>query len=158
MPKDYIWTRRADENEPSYEGFQTYLRLGAGRSIAKAAEKLGKSRQTLEPWSAKYNWVERARAYDVHLETAATDGFTHQLAEARDENLDLARKLRGHLSRRLDDFIERNQDPSVRWSQALNSLCKLDATAFAMKDDPKTSERLQSIERLVIELVGEDVA
>src|SRR5258708_24670938 len=51
--------------------FLTYAELGYGRSLARLAEKLGKSvgktrvrLPTLESWSAKYHWQERVKLYD----------------------------------------------------------------------------------------------
>lgn len=145
----YPWIRRPDESEYAYENFQAYLRCGTGRTLQKAADKLGKTSQALGEFSRKHKWVERCRAYDQHIMTAETDGLASQMAEARDENLELVRKLRGHLSDRLDDFIERRQDPSVRWTQALVAMAKLEANAFLVRDDSKTSERIERIETLV---------
>ena len=145
----YPWTRGPTESEQAYEGFQTYLRLGPGRSIAKAAAKLGKTNQALEPWSRKYGWVARVRQYDEYVMNAQTDGLAHQMTEARDENLELVRKLRSHLSDRLDDFIEKRQDPTVRWTQAIIAMAKLESNAFLIRDDAKTTERIERIETLV---------
>lgn len=141
----YIWVRQEGETEQAYEAFQVYLRLGAGRSIAKAAAKLDKSTQGLEYFSAKWSWVNRVAAYDNYLITAETDGLAHQMAESRDENLELVRKLRGHLSARLDEFIAKNQDPSIRWNQALTAMAKLEANAFSIRDDAKTTERIEAV-------------
>lgn len=149
----YIWIRQEGETEQAYEAFQTYLRLGTGRTIARAAAKLGKTNQALEPWSSRFGWVARVKAYDEYVVMAEADGLAHQMAEARDENLDLVRKLRGHLSNRLDEFIDKNQDPTVRWTQALVGMAKLEMNAFAIRDDAKTSERVERIEALVERVV-----
>jgi len=154
--KDYVWTRREGEQEGAYAAFQAYLRLGAARSIVKAANKVGKARQTLEVWSARHDWRERARAYDVHLETASTDGLTHQIAETRDESLDMCRELRGLLRTRLEHFIERKEDPTIRFSTAVNALVRLQEHSMSIgQGDPKTSARIENIERLIMKAIGE---
>jgi hypothetical protein len=150
----YPWIRRDDETEHAYENFQSYLRMGTGRTLAKAAQKIGKTTQALGEFSRKHEWVERCRAYDRHIMTAETDGLANQMAEARNENLELVRKLRDHLSTRLDDFIVKKQDPSVRWTQALVAMAKLESNAFLVKDDAKTSERIERIEHLVERAIG----
>ena len=141
----YPWIRRGDETETAYEGFQAYLRMGPGRSIVQAAAKLGKTRQALEKFSKQFDWVARVTAYDEYVMTADTDGLAHDMAVARDENLALVRKLRGHLSNRLDEFIERRQDPSIRWTQALAAMAKLEANAFLIRDDSKTTEKIEGL-------------
>ncbi|HSX99704.1 MAG TPA: hypothetical protein VLG91_20290 [Streptomyces sp.] len=150
----YPWIRRDDETEHAYANFQSYLRMGTGRTLAKAAQKIGKTTQALGEFSRKHDWVERCRAYDRHIMTAETDGLAHQIAEARDENLELIRKLRNHLSDRLDEFVEKKQDPSVRWTQALMAMAKLEMNAFTVRDDSKTSERIERIEALVERVIG----
>ena len=145
----YPWVRRDDESSRAYADFQAYLHLGPTRSILKAAMELGKTEPNLKNLSRQYDWVRRCKAYDQYVMTAETDGFHDRVALSRDENLELVRKLRGHLSARLDEFIEKNQDPTVRWNQALAAMAKLEANAFLLKDDVKTSERIERIEELV---------
>ena len=75
-----MWDRRPDETEKSYSAFLAYIEMPVrdignpenSRSLPNLTRKLGYSAQagkaasTLEDWSSKYNWVERARAYDSH--------------------------------------------------------------------------------------------
>lgn len=153
----YPWTRRDGESGPAYEGFKTYLELGPNRSIVKVADALGKARQTIEGWSSRHGWVERVRAYDRYTETAASDGLIHMITETRDDTLALARKLCKHLDSQLDGFMRYQQDPSIRWSTAVNALCKLQGTAFAMKNDPKTEAQQERVMELVAKITGVDV-
>jgi len=148
-PEPYPWLRRDTETDPAWEAFQTYLRLGKDRSIAKAAAKVGKTPQCLEVWSVRHQWVDRVTAHDNYVMLADTEDLAFQMTESRDENLELVRKLRGHLSARLDEFIDKNQDPTIRWNQALTAMAKLEANAFLIKDDAKTAERVTRIEELV---------
>ena len=155
-PESYPWIKADGESEQAYEAFQTYLRLGTGRSIAKAAAKLGKTTQNLEAFSSRWKWVARVTAYDAYVMGADTDGLAHAMAESRDENLELVRKLRAHLTNRLDEFIEKNQDPTIRWCQALTAMAKVEANAFTVRDDAKTTERLESVMAKVERLIGTD--
>ncbi len=65
-----IWERLPDESSKAYQAFCEYRDMGADRSIRKLAQARGKPTSTkwLCHWSAKHNWVERARAYDDYLE------------------------------------------------------------------------------------------
>jgi len=65
-----IWERLPNESSKAYQAFCEYRDMGADRSIRKLAQARGKPTSTkwLCHWSAKHNWVERARAYDDYLE------------------------------------------------------------------------------------------
>lgn len=60
------WLRRETESDPAFEAFDTYMQMGLQRSLVKAAEKLGKSRQVLEEWSRKHEWRRRVTDWDRH--------------------------------------------------------------------------------------------
>lgn len=149
MADDYVWTRREDETSPAYEAFRTYLGMGGSRSLSKLAGELNKSMQLLAGWSSKHNWVDRVRAHDQYLASAATDGLASQMASARDDNLELAATLRAHLTTQLHTAMQNGDDPSVRWSQALAAMVRLEEHAFRLKDDPKTSQLRDRAKELV---------
>ncbi|MEW2127095.1 hypothetical protein AB0891_25585 [Streptomyces sp. NPDC007259] len=149
MADNYVWTRREDETSPAYEAFRTYLGMGASRSLSKLAGELNKSMQLLAGWSSKHDWVDRVRAHDQYLASAATDGLASQMASARDDNLELAATLRAHLTNQLAIAMQNRDDPSVRWSQALAAMVRLEEHAFRLKDDPKTSQLRDRAKELV---------
>lgn len=150
---DKAWLRRTEETNPAYEAFREYLNMGPSRSCVKVAESLGKSTQLITGWSAKHDWVERVTAFDRHLAEAETDGMVHQLAACRDKNLALMDKLRGHLETRLDTFIARGEDPTIRWTQALTAMAKVEQNSLLLKDDAKTTEKLDNVMALVAKVV-----
>jgi hypothetical protein len=152
---NFPWVRQENETPQSYEAFKIYLNLQGSRSLAKVCEATGKSWAQVSHASSKYGWVERCRAYDIHVSEAMTDGLVNALAVSRDKNLALVDKLRDHLSNRLDRFIERDQDPSVRWTQALTAMARLETNCFAIKDDAKTTEKLERIEALIDRVMAE---
>lgn len=52
---------------PSADGDLPRLDFTRERSIRGLAKKLGLSRKTLEPLSARFQWVERCEAYDLYI-------------------------------------------------------------------------------------------
>jgi hypothetical protein len=68
------------------------------RSIRKAAGLLRRGQRTLEEWSSKYKWVERAAAYTDHLDQLALaaheEDIVRRRREENEEVFQLARKLR----------------------------------------------------------------
>lgn len=148
----YPWVRRTTERGNAYAAFREYLNQGPRRTVLAAAEAAGITKDSAYELSKRHDWGERATAYDQHLASAATDGLASQMASARDDNLALADKLRAHLVNQLEAAMRDGEDPSVRWSQALGAMVRLEEHAFRLKDDPKTSaakERVVSLlERL----------
>jgi len=55
------------ESNKAFAAFKTYLELGAERSLATAADKLGKSKRMMEKWSRKFDWPSRVQAHTAHL-------------------------------------------------------------------------------------------
>jgi hypothetical protein len=146
---DQTWTRRDGETSVAYEAFKEYLHQGSSRTLASVGEALGKSEALMERWSASHDWVARSRDYDSYVMSADTDGMVHALAETRDKNLALMDKLRGLLDSRLDDFIARRDDPTIRWTQACIAMTKIEANSLAMGETKKSTEKIEKIEALV---------
>lgn len=80
-----LWDKQEGETSKAFTAFTNYIQLG-NRSQAKLAEKLGKSSgyiRQLETWSSAYNWVQRAEAYDAHIDTQAREKSEKDVIERR---------------------------------------------------------------------------
>ncbi len=73
--KALAWERRDDESAPAFIAFSVYRDLGPTRSIDAAwrTTQTGQNRGKRAPsawegWSSRFDWVERAAAYDAHIE------------------------------------------------------------------------------------------
>lgn len=77
------WERQPDETPKAYEAFALYRDAGSDRSIAKVAEKLGKSEALLNRWSSKYEWVKRVAAWDDEADRKATAKLLDDVAQMR---------------------------------------------------------------------------
>lgn len=64
---EYEWERKKGESSEAYTAFKLYYKMGAKRSCSKVAQSLLKSRVLITGWCSKWDWVERARAYDNEL-------------------------------------------------------------------------------------------
>lgn len=64
---DKPWDRQQGESLQAYEAFDLYCKMGAGRSIRKVAQELGKSQPLMSRWSSKWKWQQRSREYDKEL-------------------------------------------------------------------------------------------
>ncbi len=63
-----IYERLSHETSKAYHHFAAYRDMGSTRSLQKVAKRYKMSRAPLGRLSKKYNWVERAKAYDLHME------------------------------------------------------------------------------------------
>lgn len=149
--ESYPWARRSTETSPAYGAFRVYLDV---RSNAKTAQQLGKSKTLIDKWSSEHDWVERVVAYDVYLAEAATDGAVDWITNARSETQQLADKLRGLLSERLDDCIRTKQDPTMRWSSAAQVLLKLQEAGIAPVSDDKMAAELDRVSKMIERIEG----
>jgi hypothetical protein len=60
------WDKGGRETDKSFAAFTLYLQLGENRTAKAAAESAGRSVSLFARWSRKFNWIERAAAYDAH--------------------------------------------------------------------------------------------
>jgi hypothetical protein len=81
----HSWERQPEESSPAWHAFVAYRDMGGARSLAKVAEKLGKSATLMSRWSAEHAWVLRASAYD-------SDQDREIQAELRSRRREAARK------------------------------------------------------------------
>ncbi|MDR2044498.1 MAG: hypothetical protein LBQ15_09070 [Clostridium sp.] len=83
---DNIWLRQPGETEKAFAAFQCYLDLGLDRTIAEVGRKQGKSRSQIDEWRNRYDWKNRASAYDNWLVSSKAKK-TRKEVEARYERL-----------------------------------------------------------------------
>jgi hypothetical protein len=112
--------RLADETARAYQAFCYYRDLGPGRSFDKAYQRYcadrGMNRSSRRRpggwsnWSTKYNWVERAKAYDGLKEDEKDEADAERLQKIEDKNSQFAveeQERRHNLIRSCDEFLQR---------------------------------------------------
>lgn len=102
MAKDEIWGRLPEESAKAYEAFCAYRDLGPSRSIPKAGEIVGKGKGTLEPWSSKYNWPERAAAWDAEQDRIARKAQLDEIIKMRKRHAKIAERALEKVSAALE--------------------------------------------------------
>ena len=88
-----LWELQPEETARAFEAFCLYRDMGPSRSIAKVGKELGKNRVTLEDWSAKYDWVKRAAAWDAEVDRIARQEQVKAIKKMRDRHAKLASDL-----------------------------------------------------------------
>lgn len=80
------WDRLEKETARAYRAFCVYRDMGAERSLSKVRDKLGKKSgydRQLQEWSSQHRWVDRARAYDDHMEVLLRAEQERRIVTAR---------------------------------------------------------------------------
>lgn len=80
------WQKQPTESAIAFNAFKTYRDMGASRTLEKTREKLGKVSgymRVLEVWSSTHGWVERAAAYDTHMDELAQAALEKRIIAKR---------------------------------------------------------------------------
>ncbi|MFC1705778.1 hypothetical protein ACFL59_03025 [Planctomycetota bacterium] len=67
------WERARGETAKAHQAFLVYRDMGPGRSLAKVAQELGKSKALMDRWSARWRWVSRVAEWDAHQQRLLRD-------------------------------------------------------------------------------------
>ena len=82
-----MWERQSGETTRSYERFQHYMMMPPEeRSVRRTGEHFGHS-STISMLSARYRWVERATAFDEHLNAVWLRDNEQRIISARRRHL-----------------------------------------------------------------------
>lgn len=106
------WDRMKGESEEAYRAFVAYRDLGVDRTLEAARQVLKKNSgyiRVIGGWSGRWSWVERARAWDSHLQAerdkvAAAEArkWEQRRLAAREANFGLAEKLQERVQKLLE--------------------------------------------------------
>lgn len=98
------WHRQPGETDKAYHAFVTYRNLEPPlRSHARVVSELGKSRALISRWSAEWDWVERAAAWDEEQEIRLLATRIETKKKMDEEHLKIVRAGRNKAVERLRD-------------------------------------------------------
>jgi hypothetical protein len=89
-PPENVWDRQLQESAQAYAAFVIYRSDRENRSLARVRQKVGKSRGLTERWSKEWDWVARARAFDVFEEKRLREEEHRALADMRRRHIEEA--------------------------------------------------------------------
>jgi len=128
MPE--IWERQPYESSKAYAAFCIYRDLGTERSLDKAlaaANKKPTNRRHWARWMDKYNWLERARAYDDYLERKKREEKEKAILEMAERHARLAMAFQQRVAERLREINPSELSPSdmAKWLDVATKLERL---------------------------------
>lgn len=83
------WEMQKTDTPKSWEAFVEYRDMEK-RSLAKVADKLGKSVKLIERWSQKHDWVNRVASWDEEKDRLVRIELTKDIGAMRKRHADIA--------------------------------------------------------------------
>lgn len=103
MPELKIWERQPGETEKAYSAFKIFLEM-EDRSILKVAKWLSVTVQNIRKWANKYNWLERAAAYDSSIVERTRQLKIEAIKESLQRKIGIADKLEQKALKALEEI------------------------------------------------------
>lgn len=102
QPTPELWEQQPGESSKNYHFFATYRDLGsANRSIGEVARTHGKSAAWLMKLSGEHRWVNRARAWDYHLDQISREKAEEARREMVDRHATISRRILTTVAQRI---------------------------------------------------------
>lgn len=149
-----IWHRiesrdgQRGESAEAYEAARLYFEMAANRSQEAVAQKLSKSRQLLGRWSTKWNWAERAAAYDQHLHDERERDLQRERALQAQRWIERDEQLR-------EEFYQAGKEIVAKARKMISEFPERDVTRKENKDGKeiyltiKTKHSLSGLSQLI---------
>lgn len=99
-----LWERLENESSKAYQAFCIYRDLGAGRTLAKVAEKLRKSYDLIRRWSKNYFWQNRADAWDKMISDKAAQKAAEEYAKMLEVQINLGKMLQAKAAKAIQNI------------------------------------------------------
>lgn len=100
------WERQPDEPDKCWLLFKSYLQMGNKRTISKAAELFGLHRNTVGNYVKKFNWNERAAAYDDYIYEQANNFYRRTIEKHEFQKFKQKLELSGRLQGLIEALME----------------------------------------------------
>ena len=151
------WDCQPGETAKAYQAFVTYRDLGPDRTVQRTANELAKNYTTVNAWSHKWMWRERAAAWDSMPGRMVMEAYQERVARIADQHDRIATKLLAKLEKNVD-LLPEGSDPSMRFSTALGAARQSHqfATDLSKPQDQAKAAITEAIENLISKLAGEE--
>lgn len=145
---DEPWDQQPEESTPAWEAFRTYRDMGATRSTAKVARRLGKSKTLMDRWSGANSWQIRVSAYDKFLDREWQKEVKERRRRAARRNADMSAKAMDLVHSQMDVLIARLDPEDDRY---------MPEAALDVLDMRRLVDSLGKLERLALDESTENV-
>jgi hypothetical protein len=99
-----LFERQPGESSRAYDSFIVYRDMGPMRTLEKASWKTGKSHAWMQDLSQRWNWVERAAAYDEFMDGIRLDHEIRLRREAVERHMRIGQGLQGLSAKQMNEL------------------------------------------------------
>jgi len=131
MPMPFEQQER--ESNKAFAAFRTYMELGAERSLAVVADKVGKSKTMIERWSRRFDWPARVQAHAAHLATVEREAIEGLAIEKAVEWNKVHEAVKIAEWQRHKKMIALADEMLVRWEKNKNKCGTLEGIARVLE-------------------------
>jgi hypothetical protein len=142
-----IWARKDTEGAEAFAAFEEYMNLGSERSLSEVARRCNKSRSLIARWSQRWDWVERARAWDDYVQGTVFESKDEVIRRVAEEE---AEAWVARMRAQREQEYQMSQRLIAKAQEMLDS--SLDTSRWSMRD---ASAFLDAAARLVRQAAGE---
>lgn len=98
------WEMQKGETSKAFQAFCVYRDLGYERSIPKVCEALKKNKTTITDWCSKYEWVNRAAAWDEEQDRIVREKQIKDIVKMRQRHAKIASDMLEKAARALNSI------------------------------------------------------
>ena len=134
-----LWEKKPKESNKAYEAFVVYRDLGSGRTFTAVAEELHKSVSLIRRWKDKWNWQERAEAWDNSIAEKARIKKAKDYAKMIEVQTGIGQMLQAEAIKAIKKMdLTKASLPALL--EMINSGVRIERTARAMDKDGTAAE------------------
>ena len=105
------WERQTGESGPAFEAFTVYRDMGEKRTISAVAKQLNKSLQLCHRWKSRWNWRDRADAYDASIAEEARRKAVAERKKMQERHIKISMQLQKTALEALEKIKPKDMTP-----------------------------------------------
>ena len=151
------WEQQPGESAKAFEAFAIYRDMSAERSVRKVTQRLNKSLTLIGKWSSRYNWPERARAYDRDLDRQAHAQAVRDVRSMTNRHIRIAMQLQAKALEALEQLNVATLSPKMQLAflAKATEIERMNRLSAAGMDD--SGQQRDGAEGIEVVIEGEDV-
>lgn len=140
------WKQVKNEGTKAFEAFRAYRDMGENRSLAKVAEKLGKSETLISRWSSRNKWQERIQLYNSEIERETKAEVIKERKKMIDRHIRIAQQIQGKALKALQIL-----EPEEMTARDIKEFIKIGTELEKMNREINLDEKEEYIYKMEIE-------
>lgn len=150
------WEQQPGESAKAFEAFAIYRDMGVERSVRKVTQRLNKSLTLIGKWSSRYNWPERALAYDRDLDRQAHAQAVRDVRSMTNRHIRIAMQLQAKALEALEQLNVATLSPKMQLAflAKATEIERMNRLSAAGMDD--SGQQRDGAEGIEVVIEGED--